>query len=175
MLASYPEDLGRIVPIVSRRDEGRTPIPAVRTRTKNCLAVAKIGDPQVMFGRVGKRQDDGTPLQTPRGGRHVLRSRGTILKQIPDLRGGHALQTSRAAGKHAHKVGGDGVVESGDAVGEKPGDGGGESVSSERTEERLERLPDHERERSRRVFHGGVPRMSWHINTTPLRSVFGPL
>jgi hypothetical protein len=92
------------------------------------------------------------------------------------LRAGHALQTSRATGKHAHKVGRDGVVESGDAVGEKPGDGSGESVSSERTEERLERLPDHERERSRRVLHGGVPRMSWHIikKNAPPSNRFAP-
>lgn len=81
---------------------------------------------------------------------------------MPDLRAGHALQSSRTTWKDACKVGRDGVVEPGDAVGENSGDCSGESVlpSSERTEERLERLLDHEGKRPKRMVHGGVPGMS---------------
>ena len=79
---------------------------------------------------------------------------------MPDLRAGHALQSRRPTGKDARKVGRDGVVEPGDAVGEHTGDRSGESVSSERTEERLERLLDHRGKRPKRVLHGGVPGMS---------------
>src|SRR6266850_5999354 len=78
---------------------------------------------------------------------------------MPDLRSGHTLQTSRAAGKHAGKVGRDGVVESGDAVGENAGDGSGEPMPAERTKERIERLFYHGGKRSRRMLHGGVPRV----------------
>jgi len=81
---------------------------------------------------------------------------------MPDLRAGHALQSSRTTGKDARKVVRDGVVEPGDAVGEHSGDRSGESggVPSERTEERIERLLDHGGKRPKRMFHGGVPGMS---------------
>lgn len=84
---------------------------------------------------------------------------------MPDLRAGHALQRGGTAGKDARKVGRDGVVEPGDAVGEDSGDRSGErsGVPSGRTEERLERLLDHGGERPERVLHGGVPGMSCHI------------
>lgn len=45
----------------------------------------------------------------------------------PDLRAGHALQNSGTTWKDTGKVGRDGVVEPGDAVGEDSGDGGGAS------------------------------------------------
>lgn len=78
---------------------------------------------------------------------------------MPDLRAGHALQASGATGEHAGKVGRDGVIKPGDAVGKKAGDGCGEPMPPERTEERLERLLDHGGKRPRRVLHGGVSRM----------------
>src|SRR5579863_2405801 len=78
---------------------------------------------------------------------------------MPDLRSGHALQTGRATGKHAGKVGRDGMVESGDTVGENAGDGSGEPMPAKRTEKRLERLFNHGGKRSRRVFHRGVSRV----------------
>ena len=97
---------------------------------------------------------------------------------MPDLRAGHALQSGRTAWKDARKVGRDGVVEPGDAVGEDPGYRSGERSSASavvtvvtvvaavlpaertRTEERLERLLDHGGERPERMLHGGVPGMS---------------
>lgn len=79
---------------------------------------------------------------------------------MPDLRAGHALQSGRTTGKDARKVVRDGVVEPGDAVGEDSGDRSGESVPSERTEERLERLLDHGGKRPKRMLHGGVPGVS---------------
>lgn len=82
---------------------------------------------------------------------------------MPDLRAGHALQGGRTTGKDAGKVVRDRVVEPGDGVGEHSGDRSGESVPSERTEERLERLLDHGGERPKRMLHGGVPGMSCYI------------
>ncbi|SRR6266446_445231 len=79
---------------------------------------------------------------------------------MPDLRAGHALQSSGTTWKDAGKVGRDGVVEPSDAVGEDSGDGGGESVPSGRTEERLERLLDHGGESPKHMLHSGVPGMS---------------
>ena len=80
---------------------------------------------------------------------------------MPDLRAGHALQSGRTAWKDASKVVRDRVVEPGDAVGESSGDRCcGESVSSGRAEERLERLLDHGGKRPQRMLHGGVPGVS---------------
>ena len=80
---------------------------------------------------------------------------------MPDLRAGHALQSRRTTWKDAGKVVRDGVVEPGDGVGENSGDpSGGESVPSEGTEERLERLLDHGGKRPKRMLHGGVPGVS---------------
>lgn len=80
---------------------------------------------------------------------------------MPDLRAGHTLQTGRTARKHAHKVCRNRVVKPGDAIGKNSGDCGGESVPSERTEERLERLLNHGGKRPKRMLHGGVPGVSY--------------
>jgi hypothetical protein len=91
---------------------------------------------------------------------------------MPDLRAGHALQRSRTAWKDAGKVVRDRVVEPGDAVGENSGDrSGGESVSSARTEERLERLLDRGGKRPKRMLHGGVPGVSCSYRDTSKTSV----
>ena len=124
-----------------------------------CLAVTEIGNPEVMPGGVGECQDHSTPLQTSGHSRQVPRPRCTILEKMSDLRAGHALQTSRATREHAGKVGRDGMIKPGDAVGKKAGDGCGEPMPPERTEERLERLLDHGGKRPSRVLHGGVSRM----------------
>jgi hypothetical protein len=83
------------------------------------------------------------------------------LEQMPNLRARHALQTSRTTGKHARKVGRDGVVKPDDAVGENPGNCSGQDVSPGRNEERFERLLNQDRKRPCGMFHSGVSGMSY--------------
>ena len=131
------------------------------THQRTCLAVAQVGDPKVVLGRVCDRYKRCTPLQASRCSGQVLRPRRVILEQTLNLRAGHSLQIIGAAREHARKLGRDRTVKFDNAVRKNPRDGTGRRMSPRRTEEQVERLFNHSRKHPSGVLHGGVSHMSY--------------